>query len=94
MLRFHASWREEVGSVLVILGVGLMVFGAIDLLLDDDGIVSATTAWMCVLLSPLLVLPGLWLHVTRSRRRTNIEVPPPAPGQHDPPHRPSSLPRR
>lgn len=94
MLRFHASWREEVGSILVVIGIGLVVFGALDLWLESYGVLNIATAWMCIFVSPLFVMPGVLLHLTRSRRRQDIEVPPPAPGQHQPPHRPTGPARR
>ena len=94
MLRFHASWRQEAGSILVIIGMGLLVLGMVELWLEGQRLIAVATAWMCIFVSPLLIVPGLLLHLTRPRRRSDIEVPPPAPGQHQPPHRPTGPPRR
>ena len=93
MLRFHASWRQEVGSILVIVGIGMLVVGALDLWLEGHGILTVATAWMLIFISPLVIISGLLVHLTSPRRRSDIEVPPPAPGQHQPPHRPTGPPR-
>lgn len=89
---YQGSWRREVGSGLVVAGLGVFVFGLVDMSLTGPGIINTATAWLCILLGPLIVLPGIGLHLTRSRRRTDIEVPPPAPGQHEPPHQPFNPP--
>lgn len=91
---YHGSWRREVGSGLLVAGLGLIAFGLVDMMLTGPGIVSTLVAWLLLLSGPVVMLPGLWLHLTQPRRRADIEVPPPAPGQHQPPYEPSEPLRR
>ncbi|MFW6060586.1 MAG: hypothetical protein ACODAQ_10420 [Phycisphaeraceae bacterium] len=77
MLRFHGSFRQEIGTIMVGLGAAAVILGTAELLADMfNQWLSVGHAWLLIAVGPLIALIGLWLNITRSRRRVDIEIPP------------------
>ena len=80
-MRFHETWREEIGWIITLIGIGGLIFGIVDLPLGDFGLLSPGKDWLFIFGGGAATLIGLWLHITRSRRRKDIDVPPRDAGQ-------------
>ena len=76
-MRVHESTREEIGWIMTLVGVGVLLFGLVDRIwLADVSVLGVTVGWVFILGGGLATLLGIWLHITRSRKRQDITVPP------------------
>jgi len=76
-MRVHESSREEIGLILTLVGIGVLLFGIIDRIwMWDVSFLGGTIAWAFIIGGAAATLLGIWLHITRSRKREDITVPP------------------
>ena len=77
MLSFYGSFRQEIGSIMIGLGIAAVILGVAELLANLlNEWLSGGQAWLLIGGGAFVALLGFWLNITRSRRRVDIKVPP------------------